>query len=45
MQKLCTRCGGEYIDLSNKSLINPLQIRYVLTDDEEEGSILGRHLG
>lgn len=45
MQKLCTRCGGEYIDLSSKSLINPLQVRYVLTDDEEEGSILGKHLG
>lgn len=45
MQKLCNRCGGEYIDLSSKSLINPLQVRYVLTDDEEEGSILGKHLG
>ena len=45
LQKLCNRCGGEYIDLSSKSLINPLQVRYVLTDDEEEGSILGKHLG
>lgn len=45
LQKLTERCGGEYIDLSNKSLINPLQIRYVSTDDEEETSILGKHLG
>ena len=45
LQKLCERCGGEYIDLSSKSLINPLQIRYVLTDDDEETSILGKHLG
>ena len=45
LQKLCNSCGGEYIDLSSKSLINPLQVRYVLTDDEEEGSILGKHLG
>lgn len=44
LQKLCQRCGGEYIDLSSKSLINPLQVRYVLTDDDE-GSILGKHLG
>lgn len=45
LQKLTERCNGEYIDLSNKSLINPLQIRYVSTDDEEETSILGKHLG
>ena len=44
LEKLCERCGGEYIDLSNKSLINPLQVRYVLTDDENT-SILGKHLG
>lgn len=44
LQKLCQRCGGEYIDLSSKSLINPLQVRYILTDDDE-GSILGKHLG
>ncbi len=44
LEKLCQRCGGEYIDLSNKSLINPLQVRYVLSDDEDS-SILGKHLG
>lgn len=44
LQKLCQRCEGEYIDLSSKSLINPLQVRYILTDDDE-GSILGKHLG
>lgn len=44
LQKLCERCGGQYIDLSSKGLINPLQVRYILTD-EEEGSILGKHLG
>lgn len=44
LQKLCQRCRGEYIDLSSKSLINPLQVRYILTDDDE-GSILGKHLG
>ena len=45
LEKLTNRCGGEYIDLSSKSLINPLQIRYVSTDDDEETSILGKHLG
>ena len=45
LQKLTTRCGGEYIDLSSKSLINPLQVRYVSTDEDEDASILGRHLG
>ncbi len=45
LQKLCERCGGEYIDLSSKSLVNPLQVRYVITDDDEETSILGKHLG
>lgn len=45
LQKLTERCGGEYIDLSSKSLINPLQVRYVSTDDDEETSILGKHLG
>lgn len=44
LQKLTNRCGGEYIDLSNKSLINPLQVRYVLTDDED-ASVLSKHLG
>lgn len=45
LQKLCERCKGEYIDLSSKSLINPLQVRYVMTDEDEETSILGKHLG
>ena len=45
LEKLTNRCGGEYIDLSSKRLINPLQIRYVSTDDDEETSILGKHLG
>lgn len=45
LEKLTKRCGGEYIDLSSKSLINPLQIRYVSTDDDNETSILGKHLG
>lgn len=45
LEKLTNRCGGEYIDLSSKSLINPLQVRYVSTDDDEETSILGKHLG
>ena len=45
LEKLTNRCGGEYIDLSCKSLINPLQIRYVSTDDDNETSILGKHLG
>lgn len=44
LQKLTKRCGGEYIDLSSKSLINPLQVRYVLNDDEDT-SVLGKHLG
>ena len=42
--KLCKRCGGEIINLANKSLINPLQVRYVLTDDDDT-SILSKHLG
>ena len=45
LQKLCERCKGEYIDLSSKSLINPLQVRYVLTDEDDETSILSKHLG
>ena len=45
LEKLTNRCGGEYVDLSTKSLINPLQIRYVSTDEDEETSILGKHLG
>ncbi len=45
LQKLCNRCGGEYIDLSSKSLINPLQVRYVISDEDDESSILGKHLG
>ncbi len=44
LQKLCERCEGEYINLASRSLINPLQVRYVLSD-EEEGTILGKHLG
>ena len=45
LEKLTKRCGGEYIDLSNKSLINPLQVRYVSTDNDEDNSILEKHLG
>lgn len=45
LQKLCERCEGEYIDLSSKSLINPLQVRYIISDEDEETSILGKHLG
>ena len=45
LEKLTNRCNGEYIDLSSKSLINPLQVRYVSTDDDNETSILGKHLG
>ena len=45
LQKLCERCGGEHIDLSSKSLINPQQVRYIMTDEDEETSILGKHLG
>ena len=44
LQKLCNRCGGEYIDLSSKSLINPLQIRNTISNVEEM-SVLGKHLG
>lgn len=44
LQKLCERCNGEYIDLSSKSLINPLQVRYVLSDNDD-ASILSKHLG
>ena len=46
--KLVERNGGEYIDLASKSLINPLQIRYIQTSDDEEDSnnnILSKHLG
>lgn len=45
LQKLCERCGGQYIDLSSKGLVNPLQVRYVLTDEDDESSILSKHLG
>lgn len=45
LQKLCERCEGEYIDLSSKSLINPLQVRYVMGDEDDDVSILGKHLG
>lgn len=45
LQKLCNRCKGEYIDLSSKSLINPLQVRYVMSDEDDDVSILGKHLG
>ncbi len=47
-QKFVERNNGEYIDLSTKSLINPLQVRYVQTNDEEEDNshtILSKHLG
>lgn len=47
-QKLVERNKGEYIDLSTKSLINPLQVRYIQTDDEDETNnhtILSKHLG
>lgn len=38
--------NSEYINLANKVLINPLQVRFLPEDDEEEdSSILNRHLG
>ena len=47
--KLVERNGGEYIDLASKSLINPLQVRYIqtLSDDEDDlnNNILSKHLG
>lgn len=47
--KLVERNGGEYIDLASKSLINPLQVRYIQTsaDDEDDTNtnILSKHLG
>lgn len=36
---------SEYINLANKVLINPLQVRFLPDDDEEKTSILNRHLG
>lgn len=47
-QKFVERNNGEYIDLSSKSLINPLQVRFVQTngkDDENTHNILSKHLG
>lgn len=46
--KLVLRNGGEYIDLASKSLINPLQVRYIQTSDDDEDTntnILSKHLG
>lgn len=44
-KKLVKRYGGEYINLANKVLINPLQVRFLPDDEEDENSILNRHLG
>ena len=44
-KKLTKRCNGEYVDLSSKALINPLQVRYIEDDDEKNVSILSKHLG
>jgi len=47
-QKFVERNNGEYIDLSSKSLINPLQVRFVQTNDEDDENthnILSKHLG
>lgn len=50
-EKLVKRNGGEYIDLYSKKggIINPLQIRYIANDDEEESKEtdcpLAKHLG
>lgn len=47
--KLVERNGGEYIDLASRSLINPLQVRYIQTsndeDEEKNTNILSKHLG
>lgn len=38
--------NSSYVNLANKVLINPLQVRFLPEDDEEEdSSILNRHLG
>lgn len=49
-EKLVKRNGGEYIDLYSRKggIINPLQIRYIESDDEETKEIdcpLSKHLG
>lgn len=44
-KKLVKRYNGEYINLANKVLINPLQVRFLPDDEEEENSVLNRHLG
>lgn len=46
-KKLTKRyANSSYINLANKVLINPLQVRFLPEDDEEEdSSILNRHLG
>ena len=47
--RLVERNGGEYIDLASRSLINPLQVRYIQTsndeDEEKNTNILSKHLG
>lgn len=44
-KKLSKLYNGEYINLANKVLINPLQVRFLPDDEQEENSILNRHLG
>ena len=44
-KKITQRYGGEYINLANKVLINPLQVRFLPDDEEEQIPILNRHLG
>lgn len=45
-KKLTQRyANSSYINLANKSLINPLQVRFLPEDEEEQSSILNRHLG
>lgn len=50
-EKLVKRNGGEYIDLYSKKggIINPLQIRYIANDEDEESKEtdcpLAKHLG
>lgn len=44
-KQLVKRYNGEYINLANKVLVNPLQVRFLPDDEEEENSILNRHLG
>ncbi len=49
-EKLVKQNGGEYIDLYSKKggIINPLQIRYIASDDEDTKEIdcpLAKHIG